>query len=98
MFVRHVLAAQERERLKLTAELSKVKGMMPLLMKHRNGGQWTVDERHELIEQLHALAYLSPYMVLLAMPGSVVALPVLAWWLDRRRQQRGEVIIPDRRT
>ncbi len=97
VFVRHVLAAQERERHKLTAELSKVKGMMPLLMKHRNGGQWSVDERHELIEQLHALAYLSPYLVLLAMPGSFVALPMLAWWLDRRRQQRGQVTVLDRR-
>ena len=57
-------------------------------MKHRNGGQWSVDERHELIEQMHALAHLSPYLVVLALPGSFLVLPVLAWWLDRRRQLR----------
>jgi hypothetical protein len=98
VFLRPMLEAQARERHKLTGELVKVKGMMPLLMKHRNGGQWTVDERHELIEQLHALAYLSPYLVVLAMPGSFVALPVLAWWLDRRRQQSGAFTTLDRRT
>lgn len=86
--VRRLLEAQERERIELTAELAKVKGLMPLLMKHRNGGHWTVDERHQLIEQLHALAHLSPYLVILALPGSFLFLPVLAWWLDRRRQQR----------
>lgn len=88
VFVRRMLEAQQRERRQITAEFVKVKGLMPLLMKHRNGGQWSVDERHELIEQLHALAHLSPYLVVLALPGSFLVLPVLAWWLDRRRQLR----------
>jgi hypothetical protein len=88
VFVRRLLEAQQRERQLITVELAKVRGLMPLLMKRRNGGRWTVDERHELIEQLHAFAHLSPYLVVLAMPGSFVALPVLAWWLDRRRYRR----------
>ncbi len=86
--VRDMLEAQQRERQQITRELAKVRGLMPLLMKRRNGGRWTVDERHELIEQLHAMAHLSPYLVVLAMPGSVLFLPALAWWLDRRRQNR----------
>jgi hypothetical protein len=86
--VRDMLEAQQRERQQITRELTKVKGLMPLLMKRRNGGRWTVGERHQLIEQLHALAHLSPYLVVLVMPGSVLFLPVLAWWLDRRRQDR----------
>ena len=88
MLVQRMLEAQQRERLQITVELGKIKGLMPLLMKRRNGGRWTVDERHELIEQLHALAHLSPYLVVLAMPGSVLFLPVVAWWLDRRRYRR----------
>jgi hypothetical protein len=87
--VRRMLEAQQRERQQITAELVKVKGFMPLLMKRRNGGRWTVDERHQLIEQLHAFAHLSPYLVVLVLPGSFLALPVLAWWLDRRRYRRG---------
>lgn len=88
LIVQRMLEAQQRERQQITAEIIKVRGLMPLLMKHRNGGRWTLDERHELIEQLHALAHLSPYMFVLAMPGSVLFLPALAWWLDRRRQLR----------
>ncbi len=88
LIVRDMLEAQQRERQRITRELTKVKGLMPLLMKRRNGGRWRVDERHELIEQLHALAHLSPYLVVLAMPGSALFLPALAWWLDRRRQNR----------
>ena len=89
-FVQRMLEAQQRERQHITTGLSKVRGLMPLLMKHRNGGSWTVDERHELIEQLHALAHLSPYLVVLLLPGSVLFLPALAWWLDRRRLHRKE--------
>jgi hypothetical protein len=85
-----MLAAQRRERLQITSELARVKGLMPLLMRRRNGGNWSVAERHELLEQLHALAHLSPYLVILVMPGSFLALPVLAWWLDRRRQHRDD--------
>ena len=61
---------------------------MPLLMRRRNGGRWTSAERSELQRQLQALAHLSPYLVVLALPGSFLALPFLAWWLDRRRLQR----------
>ncbi len=86
--VRNMLDAQQRERQQITRELTKIKGLMPLLMKRRNGGRWSIDERHELIEQLHAFAHLSPYFVVLVMPGSFMLLPALAWWLDRRRGQR----------
>jgi len=86
--VRRLLEAQRREREQITAELGKVKGLMPLLMKRRNGTRWSAVERGELLQQLRALGHLSPYLVVLALPGSFLALPVLAWWLDRRRQNR----------
>lgn len=90
--VRKVLAAQKREREQLLAEMVKVRGLMPLLMKPRNGERWTSAERAALQEQLRALAYLSPYMVVMILPGSFVVMPVLAWWLDRRRQQREDFL------
>jgi hypothetical protein len=83
-----ILAAQNRERLQLQGEMVKMRGLMPLLMKSRNGERWTNAERTALQEQLRALAHLSPYLVVMVLPGSFVALPVLAWWLDRRRQHR----------
>jgi hypothetical protein len=91
-----MLAAQDRERKQLLNEMVKVRGLMPLLMKPRNGERWTSIERAALQEQLRALAYLSPYLVVMVLPGSFVVLPVLAWWLDRRRQNRdGQVTMHD---
>jgi len=86
--VGRMLEAQKRERDLLVREFAQVRGLMPLLMKHRNGGQWTREEHHELRGQLQSLAHLSPYLVVLVLPGSFMILPVLAWWLDRRRIQR----------
>ncbi|MGE5467882.1 MAG: hypothetical protein ACM3Y9_10705 [Ignavibacteria bacterium] len=83
-----ILDAQRREQQLILAELAKIKGFMPLLMKHRNGGAWSGAERTELVEQLRAVAHLSPYLFILMLPGSFVLLPVFAWWLDRRRQRR----------
>ncbi|OHC62971.1 MAG: hypothetical protein A2045_15745 [Rhodocyclales bacterium GWA2_65_20] len=88
--VHKMLDAQKRERTVILAEFVKVKGLMPLLMKHRNGDIWTRAERVELQEQLRALAHLSPYLFILMLPGSFAILPVFAWWLDRRRLQRAD--------
>jgi hypothetical protein len=85
-----MLDAQKRERQQVVAELVKIKGFMPLLMKSRNGERWSANERSELTTQLRAIAYVSPYLIIMVLPGSFLALPVLAWWLDRRRLQRIE--------
>jgi hypothetical protein len=77
----------EREKRHLLAEILQVRGLMPLLMKQRNRGRWTVEDRAELRDHLRRLSNLSPYLVVLALPGSVLLLPALAWWLDRRRNR-----------
>lgn len=82
------LDAQRRERDLLRSELAKVGGLIPLLMKTRNGGQWTELERAELMADIRAIGHVSPYVVVLMLPGSFIALPALAWWLDRRRNNR----------
>jgi hypothetical protein len=87
-FVRHMLQAQKRERDHVLREVLKARGLMPLLMKQRNGSRWTADERRELKDHLNTLSQISPYLVALAVPGSMLMLPVLAWWLDRRRGKR----------
>ena len=86
--VRDVLAAQQRERVRISSHLGTVRGLMPLLMKRRNGSRWSVTERDDLYRQLRALSHLSPYLLVLALPGSFLMLPALAWWLDRRRGTR----------
>lgn len=86
--IRHMLAAQQRERDYVLREVLKVKGLMPLLMKQRNGLRWSAAERRELKDTLKALSNISPYLITLAVPGSMLMLPMLAWWLDRRRGKR----------
>jgi hypothetical protein len=81
-------SAQEltaREKRHLLNEILQVRGLMPLLMKQRNKGRWSAEDRAELRVHLRRLSNLSPYLVVLAMPGSFILLPALAWWLDRRR-------------
>ena len=70
------------------SELSHVRGLIPILMKRRNGGQWNGEERELLLRNLRALSNLSPYLIPILMPGGVLMLPVLAWWIDRRRKRR----------
>lgn len=83
-----MLSSQRREAQRVLGELMAARGMMPLLMKARNGGQWTVEEREELLTHLRRMAYLSPYLIGLLLPGSMLFLPAYAWWLDRRRLRR----------
>jgi uncharacterized Tic20 family protein len=61
---------------------------MPVLMKKRNKQVWTREDKAEIRAHLVRLSKLSPYLVVLVMPGGLVMLPILAWWLDRRRGKR----------
>lgn len=85
---RQLLASQRREVKRVLAEVMAARGILPLLMKARNGGQWTPAEKEELLGHLRRMAHLSPYLVFLLLPGSMLLLPLYAWWLDRRRQPR----------
>lgn len=87
---KRVLEAQNRERTRLLAEMSQMRGLMELLMKQRNGYRWSETDRRKIRAHLRKLASLSPYVILFVSPGGFFALPVLAWWLDRRRQKRTE--------
>lgn len=76
-----------RERRILTDEIVQVRGLMPLLMKPRNGQRWTQEDKLELSGHLRRLSSISRYLVVLVMPGGVLLLPAFAWWLDRRRSR-----------
>ena len=78
----------DREKRHLLSEFVQVRGLMPLLMKPRNKQQWTPQDRRELILHLKRLSRISAYVAVLVMPGGFALMPVIAWWLDRRRGQR----------
>ena len=89
--LQRALELAERERKFLLSELVQVKGLMPVLMKRRNKQQWSPEDLAEIRAQLKRISNLSPYLVVIVMPGGFAMLPALAWWLDRRRQRRGIV-------
>lgn len=87
-FAHSLWAMQHRERMHLLVEMTLMRGLLPLLMKQRNGYRWDAADRRELKEHLKKLGSLSPYLILFVAPGGIFALPLLAWWLDRRRLKR----------
>lgn len=79
------------ERARVLQEVSQTKGLMPLLMKRRNNQKWSASDRRELRAHLLRLSRVSPYIALMVLPGGLPLLPLLAWWLDRRRGRRSLV-------
>jgi hypothetical protein len=82
------LAGNQRESRRLRDELAAMKGAWPLLMKQRNGGKWTPEEKARLKGMVRSASAVSPYLFIWAIPGSVVLLPFLAWYLDSRRKSK----------
>lgn len=82
------LASNQREKRRFRDELVRMKGAWPLLMKQRNGGKWTPEEKVELKTMVRAASSVSPYLFIWAVPGSMVLLPFLAWFLDRQRKKQ----------
>jgi hypothetical protein len=82
------LAGNSREKRRLQDELATMKGAWPLLMKQRRGGKWTPEEKARLKDMVRSASSVSPYLFIWALPGSVLLLPFLAWFLDRQRKQR----------
>lgn len=79
---------QTRERRQLLEEVTQMRELMPLLMKQRNGYRWSKEERARIRAHLRKASNLSPYLIPLLLPGGFLLLPLFAWWMDRRRQQR----------
>ena len=83
--IKRAFELAERERRFLLSEMTQVSGLMPILMRRRNKQKWTPEELAQIRAHLKRISQLSPYLVVIVMPGGFAALPVLAWWLDRRR-------------
>ena len=88
LMLRQFYEMMERERRYMLAEIVKVGGLMPLLMKPRNKQKWSAQDKRELLQHLRRLRQVSPYIAVIVLPGGLAALPALAWWLDRRRARR----------
>ena len=83
-----MVAGNSREKNRLRAEIDQIRGAVQLLMKQRNGGKWTLEDRQEIKNILRSASSVSPYLLIWAIPGSMLILPFLAWHLDTRRKRR----------
>ncbi|MES2564013.1 MAG: hypothetical protein V4637_14970 [Pseudomonadota bacterium] len=86
--LRTINAHIAREKAYLLEEMLQVKGLVPLLMKPRNGERWTAEDKALLKDHLKRVSRLSHYLAVLLLPGGLLLLPALSWWLDRRRGKR----------
>lgn len=84
------LAGNHREKTRLRQEIATMKGSVVWLLRQRRQGQWTSEERAELRQVMRSASSVSPYLMIWVIPGSLLLLPFLAWFMDRRRSQRGQ--------
>ena len=84
------MASNKREKRRFRDELVNMKGAWPLLMKQRNGGKWTPAEKSRLKTMVQSASSVSPYLFIWAIPGSILMLPFLAWFLDKRRKSKAK--------
>lgn len=82
------MASNTREKRRFRDELVHMKGAWPLLMKQRNGGTWTLDDKVKLKAMVKSASSVSPYLFIWAVPGSMLLLPFLAWFLDKKRKKQ----------
>lgn len=87
VWVASMVASNHRETRRFREELAHIKGAWPLLMKQRKGGTWSREDKVQLKAMVRSASSVSPYLFIWAIPGSMMLLPILAWFLDRRRKK-----------
>ena len=78
--------ALERELAYLARELALTRDLLPLLARQRDGA-WTAHDKAQLRAHVWRISRLSTYMLVIMLPGSFIALPLIAVWRDRRRNR-----------
>jgi hypothetical protein len=70
-------------------EGQRMRGFLVLLMKRRNTGiPWSKEEKQEIRNHLRHISKVVPLLIIFLLPGGTILLPVLAFFLDRRRNKR----------
>ncbi len=82
------LAGNQRERSRFRKELATMRGSVAWLLRQRRQGRWSAEERERLRGVMRSASSVSPYLLVWAVPGSLLLLPFMAWFIDRRRTAR----------
>ncbi|SDE65783.1 hypothetical protein SAMN05192589_1246 [Paracidovorax valerianellae] len=87
------LAGGKREKNRFLKELATMKGSVSWLVQQRRQGLWTAEERDRLRSVMRSASSVSPYLLVWVVPGSMLILPFMAWFIDWRR--RGREVVKD---
>ena len=82
------LAGNSREKSRLKREMATMKGSVRWLVQQRRQGQWSAQERSHLRDVMRSASSVSPYLFIWVIPGSMLILPFMAWFLDHQRKRR----------
>lgn len=82
------LAGNQREQSRFRKELATMRGSVMWLLRQRRQGRWSAEERERLRGVMRSASSVSPYLLVWAVPGSLLLLPFMAWFIDRRRTAR----------
>lgn len=81
------LAGNSREKTRFKREIATIRGSVVWLARQRRQGQWTAHEREHLRAVMRTASSVSPYLLIWVVPGSMLLLPFLAWFIDHRRKR-----------
>lgn len=91
-FVSNVIAKNKNL---LLHEAEKISGFMAILMKTKNTRErWTVEEKRILRAHLCRLSWYIPALIIFALPFGSLLFPVLAEFLDRRKNRQNRTPHP----
>lgn len=82
------LAGNSREKSRLRREMATMKGSVVWLVQQRRQGTWSAEERAHLRDVMRSASSVSPYLFVWVIPGSMLLLPFMAWFLDKQRKRR----------
>ena len=72
----------------LRTEVLRIEGLIAILMKRRNGDDWTPQDRAFLQSEFRRLARATPAFLIFLLPGGALLLPLYAWFMDIRGARR----------
>lgn len=81
------LAGNSREKNRFKRDMATIRGSVVWLARQRRQGQWTAHEREHLRQVMRTASSVSPYLLIWVVPGSMLLLPFLAWFIDHRRKR-----------
>lgn len=82
------LAGNSREKSRLQREMATMRGSVVWLVQQRRQGNWSATERAHLRDVMRSASSVSPYLFVWVVPGSMLILPFMAWFLDWQRKRR----------